>query len=252
FSSFSISSFSPQPSSFLFPYPTLFRSVRTRAGLVLPRLVLTGLALSARIRGAALAGRVLIRTALILVGLIRSARVRARRWAGPRPIRLIRAGGSAVLGRRIGVLRCLVLLRSGRGHGGPVRCPGIEAIRPLVGGVQRGRLAIGHSRPLGRLRAGRRVLVEIGSGHCLRLLGGVRGCRTLDALVLRILRTRRRSAGLRRLAGWWREIGVIVPVAHRWIHPLRVQACPGAIVLPRTRNRAVNTEKQARRQRKWK
>src|SRR5699024_7402488 len=90
---------------------------RTRAGQVLPRVVLTGPALAARIRGAALAGRVLIRTALILGGLIRSARVWARRWAGPRPIRLIRAGGAAVLGRRIGVPRCLVLLRSGRGHG---------------------------------------------------------------------------------------------------------------------------------------
>src|SRR5699024_2164978 len=144
----------------------------------------------------------------------------ARRWAGPRPIRLIRAGGSAVLGRRIGVPRCLVLLRSSRGHGGPVRGLGIGAIRPLAGGVQRGRLVIGPSQTLGRLRAGRLVLVDIGSGHSLRLLGGVRGCRTLDALVLRILRTRRRSAGLRRLAGWWREIGVIVPVAHRWIHPL--------------------------------
>src|SRR5699024_10450116 len=233
--------------------------VRTRSGLVLPRRVRPGLALSTRIRGAALAGRILILTALILVGLIRGTRVRARRWAGPRPIRLIRAGGSAVLGRRIGVLRCLVLLRSGRGHGGPfrcpggrLRCPGTGVARPLVGGAQLGRLVIGHSRTLGGLLTGRRVLVEIGSGHRLRLLGGVRGCRTLDALGLRILRTRRRSAGLRRLAGRWREIGVIVPVAHRWIHPLRVQACPGAIVLPRTRNRAVNTEKRARSQRKWK
>src|SRR5699024_2495318 len=165
--------------------------VRTRAGLVLPRLVLTGLALSARIRGAALAGGVLIRTALILVGLIRSTRVWARRWAGPRPIRLIRTGGSAVLGRRIGMLRRLVLLRSGRGHGGPIRCPGTGVVRPPVGGAQRGRLVIGHSvighsRTLGGLRPGSRVLVEIGSGHRLRLLGGVRGCRTLDALALRI------------------------------------------------------------------
>src|SRR5699024_10605605 len=160
--------------------------VRTRSGLVLPRRVRPGLALSTRIRGAALAGRILILTALILVGLIRGTRVRARRWAGPRPIRLIRARGAAVLGR------------------------------PTCG---LGRLVGGSRRTLAGLLTGRRVLVALGSGPRLRLLGGVRGCRTLDALGLRILRTRRRSAGLRRLAGRWREIGVIVPVAHRWIHP---------------------------------
>src|SRR5699024_2001297 len=146
--------------------PGLALSVRIRGA---------ALALSARIRGAALAGCVLILTALILVGLIRSTWVWARRWAGPRPIRLIRAGGSAVLGRRIG-MRCLVLLRSGRGHGGPIRCLGTGVVRPLVGGAQRGRLVIGHSaighsvighsvighsRTLGGLRPGRRVLVEI-------------------------------------------------------------------------------------------